>query len=67
MIRVTPEYFPAVDGKYLFRTVSKTPTERVQYLSAMAKKIYTEKRKRFELSVDIHNQDITHISANIVE
>lgn len=49
------------DGKYLVRTVS-THMNTVQYLQARVKKVWHEKKEIFEMSIDVSNQTVTHIS-----
>lgn len=49
------------DGKYLVRTIS-TNLKTIQYLQARCHRQWNEKYQRFETSIDVSNQRVTHIS-----
>jgi hypothetical protein len=48
-------------GKYLVRTES-THAKRVQFLEARCTNVWNNKTGRYELSIDVSNQRVTHIS-----
>lgn len=49
------------DGKYLVRTES-TFLKSIHYLQARVKKVWIKEHKRWEMSVDVSRQTVTHIS-----
>lgn len=52
-----------INGKYLVKTVSTSHLKSKQYLQARVTSNWNEKRNIFEVSVDVNNQTVTHISA----
>ena len=54
------DYLIPEDGKYLVRTT--TSFGSVNYIGARCTRVWNEKRQRFETSVDVSNQIVSHIS-----
>ena len=54
------------DGKYLVKTISPV-LKTIQYLQARVKKVWHDKKEIFEMSVDVSNQTVTHISCKPLE
>lgn len=63
MIEFTPEHDLPENGKYLVRTVS-THLCTVSHVQAVCKKVWHNKEQKFVTSVDVSNQQVTHISKN---
>lgn len=63
MITFTPEHELPEDGKYLVRTVS-TQLCTVSHVQAVCKRVWHNKAQKFVTSVDVSNQQVTHISKN---
>ena len=53
------------EGKYLVRTVSPV-LNNVQHLQARCKIVWNDKKERYENSVDVNYQTVTHISTDII-
>lgn len=63
----TKDFLPEVDGKYLVRTESTSHLKTIRHLSAVVKKVWHEKEKKYVCSVDVANQKVTHISKKPLE
>jgi hypothetical protein len=61
LIPFTEDYLIPEDGKYLVRTESRF-LKSVNTFQARCKRSWNEKKKRFVTSIDVSNQDVTHIS-----
>lgn len=51
-----------IKGKFLVKTVSTSHLKTIQYLQARVTSNWNVKRNIFEVSVDVANQKVTHIS-----
>lgn len=62
MIPFNKDYVIPEDGKYLVKTESTGPLKTIHYLQATCTKVFIEKKKQFETSIDVHNQIVLQIS-----
>jgi len=62
LIEFTKGYEIPEDGKYLVRSVLISPIKQVIYLEAMCYRVFNGKTKKFETTIDVGNQVVTHIS-----